>query len=154
MDQTRQPSELEDLIDRIAAHPHGLGFLHRAYLDSVAVTLGVHPFVVEAARAYLETPRGRAAMIAQVREAKQRTSGETNSCCSPAGGVSSAVETKSPETLVEEAREHSLGIDFLLNAPPETVAVTFQVHPFVVFRARGLLAKCGEGKTDSGGTDV
>jgi hypothetical protein len=30
-----------------------------------------------------------------------------------------------------------------LEAPPETVAVTFQVHPFIVFHARVLLQKQG-----------
>ena len=72
MESSRLPSELRDLIDRIAAHPHGLGFLHHAYLDGVAVTLGTHPFVVEAARELLEIPAGRAMMIEEVKQARER----------------------------------------------------------------------------------
>jgi hypothetical protein len=53
----RLPAELADVIRRAAHYPHGLGFLHLAWADSVAVTLGVHPFAVDATRAYLETPR-------------------------------------------------------------------------------------------------
>jgi hypothetical protein len=145
VDQVRQPTELTDLIDRIAAHPHGLGFLHRAYLDSVAVTLGVHPYVVEAVRAYMETPQGRTAMIEQVREARQRAADQSTSRSFPVGTAASTegVQTKSPEKLIEEAKEHPLGIDFLLHGPPETVAVTFAVHPFIVFRARGQLEDQG-----------
>jgi hypothetical protein len=147
------PTELTDLIDRVAEHPHGLGFLHQAYLDSVAVTLGVHPFVVEAARAYLETPTGRATMITRVREARERASERPRSRSSSAGVVTSAVETKSPEELIDEARKHPLGVEFLLHAPPETVAVTFHVHPFVVFRARVLSRNRGAGGVEPGRTE-
>jgi hypothetical protein len=41
--------------------------------------------------------------------------------------------------LIAEARASHFGIRFLLQAPPETVAITFGVHPFLVFRARGLI---------------
>ena len=50
-----------------------------------------------------------------------------------------AEPTMGPEELIREASAHALGLRFLEKAPPETVAVTFGVHPFVVFRARGLL---------------
>jgi hypothetical protein len=63
----RLPAELADVIRRAAHYPHGLGFLHQAWADSVAVTLGVHLFAVDATRAYLETPQGRAELMEAVR---------------------------------------------------------------------------------------
>ena len=47
--------------------------------DSVAVTLGVHPFAVDATRALLETPHGREELIDAVRreiEAAERDAAE------------------------------------------------------------------------------
>ena len=54
-----------------------------------------------------------------------------------------------PEELIVEARNHPLGLRFLVDAPPETVAVTFAVHPFIVFRARGLLSNHDSGPQDA-----
>jgi hypothetical protein len=139
--------------------------MHSAYLDGVAVTLGTHPFVVEAARELLETPPGRAMMIEEVRRARERlrrtglAPGEERGTVDadvsthPAEGDESLsrggrttqtipgppVPPKDAEELIAEARASPFGIRFLLQAPPETVAITFGVHPFLVFRARGLI---------------
>ncbi|MEZ4648270.1 MAG: hypothetical protein R3E97_05675 [Candidatus Eisenbacteria bacterium] len=51
-----------------------------------------------------------------------------------------------PEELIEAAKRHPLGLSFLLDAPFETVSVTFQVCPNVVFAARELLQKAGRPK--------
>lgn len=161
LERPHVPPELRDLIDRVAAHPHGLGFLNQAYLDSVAVTLGVHPFVVEAAREYLATPEGRAVMIEEVRRSRERVSpaegpvsdeqARPASTPSPMGGseVSKEETSGGPEELITKARGHQLGVRFLLEAPPETVAVNFGVHPFVVFRARGILTGHDPGAEDA-----
>ena len=134
----RLPAELADLVRRAAQHPHGLGFLHQAWSDSVAVTLGVHPFAVDAARAWLETPRGRAALIEAVRRERHRA---------PARPLSHA---PSPRTLHEcERRARALvdaaradgRLDFLAEGCPEEVAEAFHVHEYLVFRARGLLER-------------
>ncbi len=149
MDRNQLPSELRDLIARVAVHPHGLGFLHQGYLDNVAVTLGVHPFAIEAAREYMATPEGRAVLIDEVRRARERvTAAEVSAggppiAPHPAGSASAGTDSgkaMGPEDLITEARHHPLGLRFLIDAPPETVAVTFGVHPFIVFRARGLLS--------------
>jgi hypothetical protein len=87
-------------------------------------------------------------MIAEVRKAKRRTDGKRRSVPSSAEVDASALKTKSPAELIDEAGDHPLGLDFLLQAPPETVAVTFQVHPFVVFRARVLLKNRGVRETE------
>jgi hypothetical protein len=134
------PPELADLIERVARHPHGLGFLHQAYLESVAVTLGVHPFVVDAARAYLETAEGRASLIAEVRRAHERQAavgppppaGRAAPCaCHEAGG------------LIGAAQANPRGARLLVDAPPAEIARAFGVHPYVVVRARGILERQG-----------
>lgn len=43
-------SEIANLIRQAADHPLGKNFLLEGALDSVAVTFGVHAFVVDAAR--------------------------------------------------------------------------------------------------------
>ncbi len=142
MASSELPGELRDLIVRVAAHPHGLGFLHQAWLESVAVTLGVHPFVVEAAREYLETPEGRALLIEEVRIERERL----RAFPAAMAGSSRAIPPEPPQIdgiddLLAASERHPLGRGFLLNGPLETVAVTLGVHPFLVIRARGALRR-------------
>ena len=129
------PEELSNLIERVARHPHGLGFLHQAYLESVAVTLGVHPFVVDAARAYLETPAGRNAMIEAVRKAGERA--KAGAAAPPPHGPDSGQAEAAG--LIERAAGHPRGRRFLAEGAPDEIAATFGVHPYLVFRARGIL---------------
>jgi len=131
------PAELADLVRRVARHPHGLGFLHQAYLDSVAVTLGVHPFVVDAARAYLETPEGRSDLIEQVRLEHQRPPAD-GPAREDEPGPSSLADA---ERLIEAAAREPLGAGQLAEGPAAAVADRFGVHPYLVFRARGLLER-------------
>ena len=130
------PPELADLIQRVARHPHGLGFLHQAYVDSVAVTLGVHPFVVDAARAYLETRPGRLDLIELVRLELKRPPASTSH--EPGDAPSCQREV---EGLIREAENDSRGVDDLDHAPLEEVAERFGVHPYLVLRARGVLER-------------
>jgi hypothetical protein len=135
----RLPAELADVVRRTAHYPHGLGFLHQGPVDSVAVTLGVHPFAIDAIRAYIETTRGRAELIDAVRRERERQL------------VRPLSQTPSPRTvhdceeraraLVETAREDPRGLGFLTDGPPEDVAEAFRVHPYLVFRARGILER-------------
>jgi hypothetical protein len=122
----RLPAELADVVRRAAHYPHGLGFLHQAWIDSVAVTLGVHPFAVDATRALIETPRGRAELIEAVRRERERPrqDGEQRA-----------------RGLIEAARQDPRGLDYLRDGPPEEVAGHFRVHPYLVFRARGILER-------------
>jgi hypothetical protein len=136
------PRELLDLAERVAAYPHGLGFLHLAPLETIAITLGVNAYVADRARSMLMTPEGRATLIAEVRAAKARASGSTR----PADGIEPAAqETATPETaasveeLVQRALEHPLGVRFLLDGPMETVAITLRAHVFLVLEARDML---------------
>jgi hypothetical protein len=138
----RLPAELADVVRRAAHHPHGLGFLHQAWIDSVAVTLGVHPFAIEATRAYLETPRGRGELMEAVRQEERRPRARP------------LPHTPSPRTRFEcEERARALigtaqtdprGLAFLADGNPEEVAEAFHVHPYLVLRARGLLGRHSE----------
>jgi len=135
----RLPAELADVVRRAAHHPHGLGFLHQAWIESVAVTLGVHPFAVDATRALLETPRGRAEVIEAVRQERHR---ERVRPLSPAPNLRTLHECEErSRALIEAAREDPRGLRFLVNEPPEEVAEAFHVHPYLVFRARGILER-------------
>jgi hypothetical protein len=126
--------ELRDLIHRVAAHPHGLGFLHRASLESVATTLCVDAHVADQARQWMETSEGRARLIEALREAR----GETMPPPPPEPPEDLHL-SRTIDELVERARGHPLGISFLMRAPLESVAVTLQAHPFLVLRAREQL---------------
>jgi hypothetical protein len=133
----RLPGELADVVRRAAHYPHGLGFLHQAWLDSVAVTLGVHPFAVDATRALIETPRGRAELIEAVRRERER---ERSRPRAPNLRALHDCEQRA-RALIEAAREDPRGLEFLREGPSERVAEEFHVHPYLVFRARGILER-------------
>jgi hypothetical protein len=101
----------------------------------VAVTLGVHPFVVDATRAYLETPAGRTALIEAVRMAGERAKAGA-AAPPPHGPDSGRAEAAS---LIEKAAGHPRGRRYLAEGAPEEIAAAFGVHPYLVFRARGIL---------------
>ena len=136
----RLPAELADVVRRAAHYPHGLGFLHQAWIDSVAVTLGVHPFVVDATRAYLDTPAGRAELLEAVhREQEHRLSRPLSRRADPHTRHDCEQRARA---LIGAAKDDPRGLDFLEHGPFEEVAEAFHVHPYLVFRARGLLARC------------
>ena len=56
MTQISTPKQTHDLIERAKSHELGLEFLINGSLDAVAVTFGVHAFVVDEARDHLASP--------------------------------------------------------------------------------------------------
>jgi len=128
---------LEDLILQLARHHRGLALLHQADLECAAVTLGVDALVVARARQVLETPEGRAQLIAAVRRAHDEL--HDAPCCAEAAERPSPPRTAS--ALVRAATQHQLGLDFLREGYLESVAVVFRVHPNHVLRARALLER-------------
>jgi len=128
--------EVLDLLERSTAIPRGLAFVHRAPLDSVAITLGVHPSVVEHACDCLDHAEQRAMLIRHFVLALERRRSRV-----PPAIVREPVED--PEQLIADAEHHALGVQFLLCAPFETAAITFRIHPAVVLRAREILAARG-----------
>jgi len=130
--------ELLDLMRKVAAYPHGLGFLREGDLRCVAVTLRVHPFVIDEARDCLQTPEGRALLVRELRRARSRIRREPPTTESLQAATDSKQPPADAEELIRLARTHAYGLRFLLQAPFETVAITFGVHPSLVFEAREL----------------
>ena len=137
MSAPRVTPEILELLERSTAIPRGLAFVHCAPLDSVAVTLGVHPHVVEHACDCLDHAEARAMMIRFFARALERR----RSRMPPAPPREEA--PADPEQLIRTAEAHPLGLEFLLHAPFETAALMFGVHPFVVLGARERLAERG-----------
>lgn len=137
------PAELADLIERVACHHRGLALLHEAYLETAAIVFKVHPFVIDAARAYLATDDGRRAMIEEVKQAQQRGGAGVEDGNVPPPGAAGPEPCREAEELIRRAREHPQGLRALVAAPPETIAATFGVHPYIVFRALGVLERQG-----------
>jgi hypothetical protein len=57
----------------------------------------------------------------------------------PASPPDAVLAREALESLIEEARAHELGLEFLIEGAPESVAITFGVHAFVVDAAKDLL---------------
>lgn len=147
--------EMQALVEKLATWPHGLGFLHLADLETLAVELKVHPFLLAAARDALETPEGRATLIEAVRRAREAAGLAPSEPWMPPGdcGKPGRPPCPSPEELIEAARRDPLGVAFLVEGHPESVAVHFHVHPRIVFTAREILAAShpGTGAPGEGG---
>jgi hypothetical protein len=138
--------ELRELLRRAAMHPHGLGFVHQASLETVAVTLRVGAAAAIEARSLLESAEGRTALIDEFRKAREELRAELAAGLPPAGGFaptdpagSIGVPPRTEEELIEAVRAHPLGEAFLRDGGFETVAITFGVHAALVLRARDLL---------------
>lgn len=136
--------EVENLLERAASLPRGLAFLHLAPLESVAIALGVDARLVERVRRQLEDPADRRVVIEAFQGAVLRWQRGPRPDCFPMRTLPvDAQAPMSPEELIRAAEGHYLGLSFLVEAPLETVAVTFGVHPLAVLEARGLLERRG-----------
>jgi hypothetical protein len=141
--ETTVPAELADLIERVAHHHRGLALLHEAYLETAAIVFKVHPFVIDAARAYLATDAGRRAMIDEVKQAQERGGAGVAAEPVPPPCAPGPEPCREAEDLLERARAHPQGLRSLIAAPPESIAAVFGVHPYIVFRALGVLERQG-----------
>lgn len=137
------PAELTDVLDRAAAHPRGLAFLHLAPVESVAVTLGVDARAVDHARASLEDRARRGEVIEAYQRAVERQRRDPATRPAPPARQVQAPPVVDPADLARTAEKHPLGAEFFMGAPLETVAVIFAAHPFVVLKAREILAQRG-----------
>lgn len=135
------PAELVDLVSRVARYHHGLAFLHQGYADNVALTLGVHPFTVDAARLWLATHEGRAEMIAAVKAVSPELPAGTG----PLAGSDDDPGAPGPEVvaLLRSAQSRTAGVPFLASGPLADVAAAFGAHPYAVCRARIELERRG-----------
>jgi hypothetical protein len=131
-------AEVRGLVARSAGLRRGLAFVHRAPPECVASALGVTVRLVEYARACLERGPERVLLIQEYAGARDRRRRQ------PPGSVARPPPPRrGPDDLARDAERHPLGVQFLLCAPFETVAITFGVHPDVVLAARDLLAARG-----------
>jgi hypothetical protein len=131
-------ADVLELLERSAAVPHGLAFVHLAPHECVAAALGVHPDTVERTCDCLDhEPRG--AVIRAYSRALERQ--RTQPPAAPASFVARAPQ--GPDEVIARAEKHALGLQFLLCAPLETAAIMFSVHPEVVHEAREQLARRG-----------
>lgn len=133
------PREVHDAVERSAALRRGLALLHRAPPEVVAAAIGVHTRAVEEARNRLGRPHERRDLIQVFARALERRRVEPPAAAPP------PFRRRDPDDLILEAQRHERGLDFLRRAPPETVAITFTVHPDLVHRARELLAARDDG---------
>lgn len=129
-------TELAELIESGARLGHGLGFVRQAPLETVATLLGVHARTVDRARECLGDPALRDRLVAAYARASERPA-------PPSSVPSSSRSGSALLDVIGGAEQHPLGVQFLLCAPLETVAISFGVHPDVVGAARGELARRG-----------
>lgn len=137
MEAPRVTPEILDLLERSTAIPDGLAFVHDGPIDSVAVTLGVHPGLIVQACDCLDRAEQRAMLVRHFERALERRRASFH----PSPGTASPPSTAAD--LIEAAEHDPYGDSFLLNAPFETVAILFGVHPFLVLEARELLSARG-----------
>jgi len=131
------PHQVCDAVERSAALRRGLALLHKAPAEIVAAAIGVNALAVEEARHRLEQPGDRRLLLDLfARALEQRGAGAPTATPSPS-------RPRDPQDLIREAERGHHGLDFLRGAHPETVAITFAVHPELVHRARELLATRG-----------
>lgn len=128
---------MRELIRRVASVRRGLAFLDVGMLECVAITFDVHPDVVLEARQHLAIPAQRASLLEEVRRQQAEHPAPWHHPYPPMP----APAPRSAAALVRAAENHEYGLPFLMESPPETVAVTLHVHPNLVFRARALVAR-------------
>ena len=135
--------EVRELIPRIAAHPRGLDFLGRGDLECVAITFRARPEVILEVRRILTSPAEQKWLLEAVRRSQEQTErARTSRHARSREAMVAPHPPRCTRELIRAAQSHELGFSFLMDAPPETVAVVFHVHPGLVFRAREVVSRC------------
>lgn len=120
------------LLEKAVHQPAHFTPLRRGHLESVAALFEVHPFVVSELREQLKRP----AVRKTVAEKLYRTWRAKR----PAKATVSASRRVPPTVaaLLDAVNATPGGPELFMNAPTETVATVFHVHPFVVDAARAV----------------
>ncbi len=129
--------EVLDLLERAASLPFGLQLLRLAPSDCVSTTLGVRVDVAEQARAALEDDSRSDELLEAYEVAVARRRLRPEAPLPPP--LPGAPPPHGPEELIAELLGQPGGLQLLVDAPLETVAIDFCVHPFVVEAARELV---------------
>ena len=131
--------EVNELIRRLASFPRGVAFLDTGALECVAIVFGVCPDVILEVRGYLASHPTREWFLDQVRQAHSDHPEPWHAPRPQLGSLTPGPRTAA--ALARAADTHEYGISFLLESPPETVAVVFHVHPQLVLRARAVFTR-------------
>ena len=138
------PSPLRALLQRVVEHPLGFQLLYRGHLESVAALFAVPPRTIEEAREWIVDPARREVFTAELVAARQFHHEHPE--VDHIHGRGPAPPVPPPRTvddLLGDVEALPDGAEFLFQAPPETIAVLFAVHPFVVHEARQQLRARG-----------
>jgi hypothetical protein len=133
--------EVTDAIDRIARLPDGLRFLRMTPATCVSATLGARLDVVLEVQRALEAPTTAGAIEAAHADALERW--RRNPDAPLPAPLPGAPQPCCTAELIARAEAQADGLDFLLDATLESVAIHFGVHPIVVEAAREVLARRG-----------
>ncbi|MCU0254429.1 MAG: hypothetical protein MUE47_07810 [Acidobacteria bacterium] len=135
------PAALRSLLKRAVEHPLGFQLLYRGHLESVAALFAVTPDAIEQARQWIADPERRGEFVGELLAARRfHTEHPEIDHIHGRGPAAPVPPRKTSDDLVEELRRLPDGLDFLFQAPPETIAVLFGVHPFAVHEARRRLS--------------
>ena len=125
--------EVVALLSRAATYPRGVRLLYAGQLESVAVLFDARPALVDQVRGWISDTSTRP----QIAEALIRARQDAPPASRPAPCAPRSPPTA--EEILGAVSDIPDGDEFLRQAPLETLAVLFQVHPRVVERARALL---------------
>ncbi|HEY3448278.1 MAG TPA: hypothetical protein VGK67_18120 [Myxococcales bacterium] len=129
-------SEHHSLLEAVVALPSGVELLREGHLESVSVLFGAHPAVVDEVRGWM----GSKAQRKLLAEALLRARNRKPAALAPASVAPAPPVPATPEELLRAALEVPGGDEFLAEAPLETVAIVFGVHPDLAAKARDLVA--------------
>lgn len=138
------PSPLRALLKRVVEHPLGFQLLYRGHLESVAALFAVPPRAIEEAREWIIDPARRRTFTAELIAARgfHHEHPEIDHIHGR-GPAPPVAPQRTVEDLLRDVDALPDGAEFLFHAPPETIAVLFAVHPFVVHEARQRLRARG-----------
>ncbi len=134
------PAEIELLLEQVARKRDGFRFFTQAPLETVAVLFEAPPAVIARTREYLKDPERREQLTEALLRARLATTRERRAATHT---MPSAPRVLGPEEVIDELEGFPAGRNFLLKAPPETLAVLLEVPPTIIFKARALLERGG-----------
>ena len=139
------PAPLRALLERVVEHPLGFQLLYQGHLESVASLFAVTPGTIEAAREWIADPVRRESFTAELLAARRFHHEHPEIDHIHGRGPAAPVPPqRTVEDLLRDVAALPEGDEFLFHAPPETIAVLFAVHPFVVHEARQRLRARGD----------
>lgn len=136
MERLALPEDVGEFLERVVEQPDGYVLFLKGQLESIAAIFRTHPSVIEKARGWLHPAERRTVLNDRVvdlrRTLKLRRQREGPHVDEPVEHL----PCRDAGELVTLLSTSRLGVEFLLDAPLETVAVLFLARPEVVEEAR------------------